>query len=180
MTKENSCFLRGGTLGFIFILGGILGLFGGCIKTDDYLFEIPYETSVEIQGGLNILETHYFTFQLNNLTAQTAQSHGITLADIKEISAGRGTIESLAGDELKFIYEAKLIVYNQNPGSDREAFYTLSIPENTSSPVYLNGTLSNLTSYFQEDTYQIRLKLRLRDAPVHAVPIRLQFSFLAK
>lgn len=171
----------------LFILLLVPFLFSDCGKDDDLvLFSIPVNANFEIRAGLNTFETHIFEIlnfesQLDSILA----FNNLTRADINSIDPEVAEFQVLsAGGRYDFLQEVSIELFTlDNFGQDdvvKEVFWRPQVPNNSGTTLGVAGTLVNAQPFFEEDLFNIRVKLLVREITTQFITTRLRMNFIAR
>ncbi len=159
-------------------------LFSDCKKDDDILFEMEYFHDFTIPAGLNpFAGTHIF--ENSNISSNFASifaANTISAEDLVAINPGTSFLQGkFASPDNGYIQEISIRIFSpDDPTIWREVFYRTNVPENASGDLGLVGTLVDAKDFLTQETFGIRVELRLRDISPETIDMRLNFSFFAK
>ncbi len=153
-----------------------------CKKDDPVLFEMLYANDFVIPAGLNPFDTHYFTLKdipvgtylsSRNLTTDMLTRIEPRAANFINIFAGTATYD--------FIREISVRIYTDDENDSREAFYHFQVPQNAGDnlPIIPNDAL-DARPYFNGNTFNILIRLDLRQTTMQNIETQLRFSFGAR
>ena len=161
-----------------------LFLFSNCKKDNNSLFEMKYINDFTISAGLNPFSgTHIF--ERTNIPSNALDifaQNGVIESDLSEINPGVAILSGIfTNPDNGFIQEISIKMFPMSdPSFEKEIFYHNQIPQNSSGDLPLIGTLVNTKDFLVEETFGIKVELRLRDFSPESVEMRLDFSFFAR
>lgn len=163
---------------YIFIL--LLSL--SCKNQEETLFEMPYRVDYEIAAGLNTFETHYINFtNVRTNAADLLAASGYTAEEISTISAKSARITSfIPTDELEFLREVSVRIYENDPFQGREIFYRDNIPNSTRDFVDLIPALPNVVDDMLEENINLSIRMEFFTPPPRFIEVKLEFDFLVQ
>lgn len=166
----------------ILILAFLVSVFGGCKKTDEFLFGGNFETRFLIPSGLNTVLTHYITIP-NVYTDfnRVATNAGYDAESIKSIQASYGKMRTVfSSDDLDFIQDISVIVISrENPSLRKEMYYSEFVPFNVNNEIKLQSGSAELAEILKEDFIDIEIRMNIRGFVPNAIEAILDMSFIA-
>ncbi len=159
-------------------------LLSNCKKDDNFLFEIPYQAQFTIPAGLNIFGSHIFEIRMipSRLDSLLAFNN-VDPADIKSINGRSARISAVFSNiPYNFVREAYIEVFDANDPDRvwKEGFYRQQVPLNNGSDLDLIASLADLQTFLLEDSFNIRVRLKLREISPEFIESRLDFSLIVR
>ncbi len=165
------------------ILIGICFWFSACKKEDDqFLFRMEYDQIISIPPGLNTVET--YTFVLKDLPTNfqaLLSTHGLTDEAVRSVNPGaiRLTDELNQLDFNRF-EKVSLLASTGDFKNEKEIGYQETIPLNSSSQLQLFPTLVDARDIFSQQSFNLRLKIKLRNFLTSNSNVRLRIAMSAR
>lgn len=151
-----------------------------CEKPQDIKYEVPIEVDFVIGGGLNTIETHYFTIRnIRTLFEDAASTNNVDPQTIKNIIAYRAIMTTRFNDEsLDFIQDiAVYAVSKKDPNVKREMYYLEFVPFETNTELNLLSSTTSLKEILQEETIDIEVRINIRRFFSRDIGARINFSY---
>lgn len=175
---KRPCFLYCLIISVVFITTGGWS----CTKsTDPILFKIDYDQIISIPAGLNTLETYSFLLKdiptnYNNLLT----TFNIKDSTVTNIKPGSIRLQDELGI-LDFSRVEKVSLLASQPGfvNEKEIGYLETIPITSANTLQIFPTLVNVKDIFSKNTFDLRLKIKLRNFLNASTNIRLRFNMNA-
>ena len=150
-----------------------------CTKTDEeVLFKMEYDQFIAIPAGLNTIETYSFilkdvatnyktllgTFNISDSTIKSIKPGSIRLADeLNQLDFSR-------------IEKISLLVSKPNFQNELETGYLETVPLKSTNELQLFPTLVNAKEILSGSTFNIKLKVKLRNFLSSSTNVRLRFT----
>ncbi len=163
----------------ILIIGLIFFLIS-CGQDEPALFEMKIETMLDINSGLNTIETFYFP--INNVrTSFGAYAGSLTADDIGSIRAGNCVIEGGFNPvNYNFIEEIYINAIDpSDPTNFKEVFYLEFNPLDEDNELRLFGSLANQKDLFVNELVNLEVRIRFRVPSPGVSENRISFSLFA-
>ena len=163
---------------FSILLFSMLILFPSCSKDSNSVFNVQTEVDYNIQGGLNLIVTHFFV-QNNVPTFYNSylENSGFTEAAIGDVLPNRATLNSRFGENLDFINEVSVWVYDTNYENGTEIFYMEPVELGTKTEIRLFSNITEVGEWIKEEQVLIELRLTLRQFVAANLDLRLNLDF---
>lgn len=164
-------------------LFGICFWFADCKKEEDqFLFRMEYDQFISIPPGLNTVET--YTFILKDLPTNfqaLLSANGLTDESVRSINPGsiRLTDELNQLDFNRF-EKVSLLASTGDFKNEKEIGYQETIPLNSSNQLQLFPTLVDARDIFSQNTFNLRLKIKLRNFLSSSSNVRLRIVMSAR
>ncbi len=157
--------------------------FVACEKSDDFLFELPIETRIQLPAGLNPFDSHFILARevFNSFENLSAQFGGDTSS--WELLPIRAEFIGLdANDGLGYIQEMTIFLFEgANPEEDDAfAFINDQISINATNILQLSPFSDNLARYLTGGKTNIKVKIRTRRTSTALIEGRLSLVFGAR
>lgn len=165
------------------MLLGICFWFSACKKEDDqFLFRMEYDQIISIPPGLNTVET--YTFVLKDLPTNfqaLLSTHGLTDEAVRSVNPGaiRLTDELNQLDFNRF-EKVSLLASTGDFKNEKEIGYQETIPLNSSNQLQLFPTLVDARDIFSQQSFNLRLKIKLRNFLTSNSNVRLRIAMSAR
>lgn len=161
----------------------LIALFGILLvscNTRDPFFEFNAETSVRVELGLSILETHNY-IQPNVIIPYNSavNNFGINQEDIDEVLPYGARIYPKFGDEinLEFINQINVYLIDTENNRRREIFYLENIPFGNKTEITLLPSIQDITGLVTNDKAVLEVSLELRQFPPTSFDLELSMNF---
>lgn len=153
-----------------------------CTKTSDpILFKMEYDQILNIPAGLNTIETYSFlvkdipsnyrylltTFNFTDTTITTIKPGSIRL------------IDELGLIDFSRVEKISLIASQSGYTNEKEIGYLELVPLTSTNTLQLFPTLVNAKDIFSKETFNLKLKIKLRNFLNTSANIRLRFNMNA-
>jgi hypothetical protein len=79
-----------------------------------------------------------------------------------------------------FIRDVSVRIYTDDENNYKEIFYYDNVPENTGDNLGLIPSLVDAKNYLNGETFNIAVRLNLRQSPLQNIETQLRFSLAAK
>ena len=156
-------------------------LFSTC-KGDGLGFTMTYQRDFEIQAGLNVFDTH--VFPLNGIASNKEvflSTNDANESEVTEIVAREAALSiNFANEDLVFVQEVVVEIFNRNDIVGKEIFYRENIPLNTGTRLDLIPSLPDVRAFVMQEEFNVRVELKLRDISPQFLETRLDFQFFAR
>lgn len=162
-------------------LGLIVILNGGCITEGDRLYEMGTTFPLDVQAGLNTLETHIFVIEnIPTLYDITRDANGYSDEDLAGINSLTGTFRSrLTELNLDFIQSMEVHIIDSNdPTNRREAFFTNFIDLGAKTEIRLIPSLPDLQELLSMPSVDIEVQFLFRGFASANIEGQLDLSFV--
>ncbi|MEM6320239.1 MAG: hypothetical protein AAF960_21400 [Bacteroidota bacterium] len=181
MRKNFSVFFSSFFLGKLLLIGLLPLLFATC-RGNGLGFNMTYQRDFEIGAGLGVFDTH--VFELNGISTNKAAflaTNDANESDITAINPREATLSlNFADADLAFIQEIVVEIFNRNNLAGREIFFRDEIRFNTGTQIDLIPSLPDIQEFLQEDEFNVRIEMRLRDISPRFLETRFDFQFFAR
>jgi len=157
--------------------------FTSCRKEDDaFLFRMEYDQIIALPPGLNTVET--YTFVIRDLPTHfqaLLSAHGVAEESVRSVNPGaiRLTDELNQLDFNRF-ERVSLLASTGDFKNEKEIGYQETIPLNSSNQLQLFPTLVDARDIFSQNTFNLRLKIKLRNFLSSTSNMRLRISMNAR
>lgn len=144
---------------------------------------MTYTRDFEIFAGLNPFDTHYFVIEdIPSDTAAFFTAHQVNSDQIQAITPKSMRMTAIfANASYAFIYEVSVWIVSPDDSSDRkEIFYRDQIPLNEDGVMDLIPTLSDISAYLYQGSYNLEVRLQLNSTTTQSIETRLDYSFRAE
>jgi len=152
----------------------------GCGEDETPLFEMKFDTVLEIESGLNTIETFYFP--INNIpTSFNSYANNLSADDIGSIRPASCRIEGgFSNINYNFIREIYINAIDPAfPNVSREIFYLEENFANDNNELELFGSLLNVKDVFINDRVNLEVRVRFRIPTPGVSEHRITFSLFA-
>lgn len=149
-----------------------------CSSSDDRLFEIDNEIDYVIPGALNLVETHFFP--VNNVPTlwdAYLDNNGFTEDQLGDILPVKATIVSKFGENLNFINQISVWMYDTNFDNGREIFYMDPVDFGSKTEIELFSNIAELSSLIKQGSVLLELRITLRNVVATSTDLRLSMNF---
>lgn len=150
-----------------------------CTKTDqEVVFKMEYDQYIAVPAGLNTIETYSFiikdlatnyktllgTFNVSDSTIKSIKPGSIRLAD------------ELNQLDFSKVEKISMLVSKPNFQNELEIGYLETVPLNSTNVLQLFPTLVNAKDILSGTTFNLKLKVKLRNFLTSNTNIRLRFT----
>ena len=167
---------------YLILISFFLGIIS-CRPEVEPLFTMDLEADFEIPAGLGSLLTHTFIVRdVKNPIDAYLNTFGVDTSSITSIQAGRGELNAIfSSTNYEFVNRASVwMVSSQDPDKRRELFYLdFNNNNNSANSLRLLSSVSNVKEFFEEDYFNIEVKLEFRGFSPTLIENRLTFSLIA-
>jgi hypothetical protein len=165
----------------IVLLTGLTVL--GCTKMDDqFLFRLEYDEIIAIPAGLNTIET--YTFILKDIPTNyqiLLQTNNLSDAAVNSINPGNIRLTDELGQlDFSNIERISLLASTAEFKNEKEIGYLEFVPLNSTNQLQLFPTLVDAKDLFSSNTFNLRLKIKLRGFLSASANIRMRVAMSAR
>lgn len=149
------------------------------------VFEMIYPNQViEIQAGLNVFESHYYTIpRIPTRYLNLLDQNGLNDEDVLEIVPTNCRLTNISSNApYDFLFEVSVRIYNEDePGRKFEIFYDDRVPLKTGNLLNLIPNPNNVKEILSKEHFNLEIVLvRLRDTPQEFIETRVELTFDAR
>ncbi|MEO5582579.1 MAG: hypothetical protein ABIR66_07790 [Saprospiraceae bacterium] len=160
-----------------FVILPLIGI--QCTKTDEeVLFKMEYDQYIAVPAGLNTIET--YSFILKDLATNYKTLLGtfnVSDSTIKSIKPGSiRLVDELNQLDFSKIEKISLLVSKPNFQTELEIGYLETVPLTSTNVLQLFPTLVNAKDILSGTTFNLKLKVKLRNFLTSSTNIRLRFT----
>jgi len=155
----------------------------GCTKMDDqFLFKLEYDQIIAIPAGLNTVET--YTFVLKDIPTNyqvLLQTNNLNDAAINSINPGSIRLtDELSQLDFSRFEKISLLASSGEFKNEKEIGYLETIPLNSTDQLQLFPTLVDAKDLFSGNSFNLRLKVKLRGFLSSSSNVRLRIGMNAR
>ena len=165
----------------------ILFGFGLCLASckkeeDPFLFRMEYDQIISLPPGLNTVET--YTFVIRDLPTNfqpLLSAHGVTVESVGSVKPGSIRLaDELNQLDFNRFEKVSLLASTGDFKNEKEIGYQETIPLNSSNQLQLFPTLVDARDIFSQNTFNLRLKIKLRNFLTSTSKVRMRISMHAR
>ena len=152
-----------------------------CGNRNTELFAVESEIRVDDPRVFDSTLTYGISIKdIKNTFEVSAAQKGYTFEDISSINPSIARLENVFGDNnYGNLSRVRVYITDKDETVKREIFYQEIIKLNHVGPLQLFGSLSDVKSILENETYNINVELNFRSSTVGFLENRLIYSFVA-
>ena len=153
--------------------------FSGC-GTREALFDVNAKAEIDIELGMNLIETHNFVKPSIRIPLQaTITNLGFKNEDIAETLPFSAIVKPRFGDNinLDFIHAINIYIIDPEQLKRREIFYLDFIQAGTKTEIELLPTLVDITDLLINDLAIVEISIELRQFPPSSFDLCMDMQF---
>jgi len=161
----------------LLILMGFI-LISSCTPEGNELYLVKNETDFTLPGGLNQIETHYFTNnQVATFWETYANSSGLSDELIGSVFPNRATLTSRFGENLDHIHTISIWVYDTAYNNGTEIFYMEPIEQGDKTEIRMFSNITEVGDWLKEEKVLIEMRIQVRQLIGATRDVRLNMDF---
>jgi len=144
------------------------------------LFEMYQEVNFIIPSGKDPIATHHFlVHKIPSFLKNHLDQKGIKLSDVKELSAGRGKIESVVyNSNFGIISKISISIYKKGDFANRfEIYYHDEIPLTRKGELKLLSTGQDVREILSLKEYEMDVEVQFKGFTSETIECRMTFNY---
>ena len=170
--------MRSTVLLSIIMLLNVVFVLPSCNNSAQVLFLVNTEVDRVVPGGLNLVETHFF--QINNVPTfweSFSQNSAMGNGENNEVFPNQAILSSKFGDNLDFINNVSIWLYNTDYEGGTEIFYQDNINLGNKTEIELLSGIAEIGDIVKADQMLIEIRLNFRQFKASETELRLKMDF---
>ena len=151
-----------------------------CGSGTEPAFFVDLDREFDIPVGLNTIETHIFQLRnVPNFLESGLIGAGVSREEITSIGPADARIVSAFGAiDWSFVSWVEIYAISRQDQSLRQRIFYIDSPDfNNRNEVLLFNTFADMKEIFEEDTFDLEVRLRFRTFVPTNIPARIEFNY---